>query len=146
MGRQIELAESDAWSLMGYLLDTCTFIWLVSDPTGLSRAAREAIADGDSRCVLSAVSPWEMMTKHRLGKLEVNTLGMSLPEFLREQRLAYELETLAMDENSARHLVSLPDVHRDPFDRMLICQSIEHQLVLVTPDPHIRRYPIKTLW
>jgi PIN domain nuclease of toxin-antitoxin system len=51
-----------------------------------------------------------------------------------------------MDESWVGRLVNLPDVHRDPFDRMLICQSIGHQLVLVTPDPHIQRYPIKTLW
>ena len=51
-----------------------------------------------------------------------------------------------MDEPSVGRLVNLLDIHRDPFDRMLICQSIEHQLVLITPDPLIYRYSIKPLW
>jgi PIN domain nuclease of toxin-antitoxin system len=53
---------------------------------------------------------------------------------------------LAFDEGAVVHLTKLPDHHRDPFDRMLICQAIEHDLTLVTVDEHIRQYPIKTLW
>lgn len=131
---------------MRYLLDTCTFIWLVSDPRGLSKASRAVIEDGDNECFLSAVSTWEIITKNRLGKLDVDTQGRTLDAFLRDSRVAHELEALGMDESSVGRLVNLPDIHRDRFDRMLICQAIEHQLVLVTPDPHIQRYPIKTLW
>lgn len=131
---------------MRYLLDTCTFIWLVSEPRGLSNVARAVIEDGDNVCFLSAVSSWEVITKNRLGKLDVDTQGQTLDTFLSDSRVAHELEMLGMDESSVGRLVNLPDIHRDPFDRMLICQAIEHQLVLVTPDPHIRRYPIKTLW
>ena len=133
-------------TVMRYLLDTCAFIWLVSDPNSLSKAALAAIEDGDNACFLSMISCWEIITKNRSGKLDVNTQGQPLDAFLRGRRVAHELETLAMDEQTVRHLINLPDVHRDPFDRMLICQAIEHQLVLVTPDPHIQRYPIKTLW
>ena len=131
---------------MRYLLDTCTFIWLVSDPRGLSNAALAAIEDVDSVCFLSVISTWEIITKNRLGKLDVETRGSTLDAFLRDSRVAHDVETLGMDEPSVGRLVNLPDIHRDPFDRMLICQAIEHQLVLVTPDPHIQRYPIKTLW
>lgn len=131
---------------MRYLLDTCTFIWLVSDPRGLSKAALAAIEHGDSVCFLSVISTWEIITKNRLGKLDVDTQGQTLDAFLRDSRVSHELETLGMDEPSVGRLVNLPEIHRDPFDRMLICQAIEHQLVLVTPDPHIQRYPIKTLW
>ena len=45
-----------------------------------------------------------------------------------------------------RHASQLPDIHRDPFDRLLICQAIEHGLTLVTPDRYIQQYPIRTLW
>jgi PIN domain nuclease of toxin-antitoxin system len=131
---------------MRYLLDTCTFIWLISDPRGLSKVARQVIEDGDSACFFSVISSWEIITKNRLGKLDVDTQGQTLDAFLRDSRVAHELETLGMDEPSVGRLNNLPDIHRDPFDRMLICQAIEHQLVLVTPDPHIQRYPIKTLW
>lgn len=131
---------------MRYLLDTCTFIWLVSDPRGLSNAALAAIEDGDSVCFFSVISSWEIITKIRLGKLDVDTQGQTLDVSLRNRRVSHELDSLGMDEQTVQHLVNLPDIHRDPFDRMLICQAIEHQLVLVTPDPHIQRYPIKTLW
>lgn len=131
---------------MRYLLDTCTFIWLVSDPRGLSKAALAVVEDGDSACFFSVISSWEIITKNRLGKLDVHTQGQALDVFLRESRVSHELQTLGMDEPSVGRLINLPDVHRDPFDRMLICQAIEHQLILVTPDPHIQRYPIKTLW
>ena len=131
---------------MRYLLDTCTFIWLVSDPRGLSNAALAAIEDGDNVCFLSVISIWEIITKNRLGKLDVDTRGQALDAFLRDSRVAHHVETLGMDEPSVGRLVNLPDIHCDPFDRMLICQAIEHQLVLVTPDPHIQRYPIKTVW
>ena len=131
---------------MRYLLDTCTFIWLVSEPRGLSKAALAAIEDGDSVCFLSVISSWEIITKNRLGKLDIDTQGQTLDKFLHDRRFSHELDALGIDEQTVRHLVNLPDIHRDPFDRMLICQAIEHQLVLVTPDPHIQRYPIKTLW
>ena len=131
---------------MRFLLDTCTFIWLVSDPKCLSNGALAAIEDGDNACFLSVISFWEIITKNRSGKLAVDSRGQPLDAFLRNSRVAHELDALGMDERTTRHLVNLPDVHRDPFDRMLICQAIEHQLVLLTPDPHIQRYPIKTLW
>lgn len=92
------------------------------------------------------ISCWEIIAKNRSGKLNVGTQEQPLDAFLRGSRVAHELEMLGMDEQTVRHLINLPDVHRDPFDRMLICQAIEHQLVLVTPDAHIQRYPIKTLW
>lgn len=108
--------------------------------------ALAAIEDGDNVCFLSAISTWEIITKNRLGKLDVDTQGQALDVFLRDSRVLHELETLGMDEPSVGRAVNLPDIHRDPFDRILICQAIEHQLVLVTPDPHIQRYPIKTVW
>ena len=51
----------------------------------------------------------------------------------------------AVDE-ATLHLPCLPPLHKDPFDRMLVCQAIEHGLTLVTPDHSIRKYPIRTLW
>lgn len=131
---------------MRYLLDTCTFIWLVSDPGGLSKAARAVIENADNACFLSVASTWEIITKNRLGKLDIETSGQTIDAFLRSSRISHEVEALGMDEPSVGRLVNLPDIHRDPFDRMLICQAIEHQLMLVTPDPQIHRYPIKTFW
>ena len=56
------------------------------------------------------------------------------------------IKTLGLNEAAVAHLAKLPAVHRDPFDRMLVCQAIEHDLRLVTDDESVRRYPIKTAW
>ena len=72
-----------------------------------------------------------------MGKLDVDTQGQTPDVFLRDSRVAHELAALGLDEPSARRFINVPEIHHEPFDRMLICQVIEHQLVLVTPDPHI---------
>jgi len=125
------------------LLDTCTFLWIVGDASELSARAREAFADPANEAFLSAASAWEIAVKHRLGRLP-------LPEppesFVPAQRAAHGLEPLAIDEESALHVAKLPDLHRDPFDRMLVAQALVGGLVVVTPDDSIREYPARTLW
>ncbi|HXV63979.1 MAG TPA: hypothetical protein VEK15_24990 [Vicinamibacteria bacterium] len=56
------------------------------------------------------------------------------------------MSSLPLREKAVAHLPKLPALHKDPFDRMLVCQSLEHGLVVVTPDPLVRAYPVKTLW
>ncbi len=128
---------------MRLLLDTCTFLWILDDDPALSPAAREAFRDPDNEVFLSAVSVWEILVKHRLGRL-------SLPDpcapFIQRQRQAHAIASLPLDEDAVVQLPALPDRHRDPFDRMLVCQAVAHGLILLTPDEAIRRYPIRTLW
>lgn len=128
---------------MRLLLDTCTFLWIVGGATDLSTRAREAFADPANEAFLSAASAWEIAVKHRLGRLP-------LPEppdgFVPAQRAAHGLELLAIDEESALHVAKLPDLHRDPFDRILVAQALVGGLVLLTPDDQIREYPVRTLW
>lgn len=88
---------------------------------------------------------WEATLKHALGRLEVRDAEEAWAHFV-AQREAHGLVALPFDECDARHLGQLPWLHRDPFDRMLICQTIERGLTLVTPDRAIRRYPLKTYW
>jgi PIN domain nuclease of toxin-antitoxin system len=75
---------------------------------------------------------------------------LPLPEpperFVPRERERHVIESLALDEESTLRLPRLPELHRDPFDRMLVCQAITHGLVLATPDPAIARYPVRTLW
>jgi PIN domain nuclease of toxin-antitoxin system len=71
----------------------------------------------------------------------------SAPEaFVTAQRVAHGIESLPIDEEAALHVGKLPDLHRDPFDRMLVAQAIAGGLVLVTPDDPIRQYPVRVLW
>jgi len=130
------------------LLDTCTFLWLIAEPASLSPTAREAIAEPRNACYLSAVSLWEILVKHALGRLEIAVEGEDggVAGFLLAQREAHRIDPLPLDEAAVARLDSLPDRHRDPFDRMLACQALAHGLRIVTPDPVIARYPVETLW
>jgi PIN domain nuclease of toxin-antitoxin system len=105
--------------------------------------ARAAVLDPDHECYLSAVSTWEIAIKHALGKLP-------LPEppdrFIPEQRERHGIEPLPLHEQATLQLPKLPPLHRDPFDRMLVCQAIADGLTLLTPDEQLARYPVSTLW
>jgi len=127
------------------LLDTCVFLWLIWDDAALTPAMREVLGNPANEVGVSAVTIWEATQKHALGKLEVRAVEGAWAHFV-AQRKAHGLGALPFDESDARHLGQLPRLHRDRFDRMLICQAIERGLTLVTPDRAIRRYPFKTLW
>jgi PIN domain nuclease of toxin-antitoxin system len=62
------------------------------------------------------------------------------------QRAAHGIEPFAIDEEAALHVAKLPDLHRDPFDRLLVAQALVGGLVVLTPDDSIREYPVRTLW
>jgi len=128
---------------MRLLLDTCTFLWIAAGSNELSDPARAAYADPANEVLLSAVSAWEIAMKNVLGKLP-------LPEapvrYIPAVRSRHRISPLALDEEAALQLPKLPGLHRDPFDRMLVCQAIAHGLDIVTPDPAITQYPVRTLW
>lgn len=128
---------------MKLLLDTATFLWLIAEPERLTATVHEACVDSTNDVYLSAVSAWEIAVKHVIGRLP---LPEPPEQFVPRERSRHGIETLALDEASTLQLSKLPALHRDPFDRMLICQSITHGLVLATSDPEIARYPIRTLW
>src|SRR5262245_32153159 len=128
---------------MRLLVDTVTFLRVALRQGEVSARAKELLRDPDNEGYLSAVSAWEITVKHALGKLELT----ERPEqFVPQHREKLAAEELPLDEESALHLSRLPKIHRDPFDRMLICQSIVHGMVLITPDPLISQYPVRTAW
>lgn len=128
---------------MRLLLDTCTFLWLITDDDELSGPARNLFMDPDNEVFLSAVSAWEMSVKFSLGRL-------AFPEpperFVPAQRERHGIIAVGLEEQAAWYLHRLPPLHRDPFDRMLVCQAIQQELTLLTPDPLITQYPVRTLW
>ena len=125
------------------LLDTCTFLWLIADAPQLSANARELITDPGNEALLSSVSAWEIAVKHALGRLP---LPEPVGTFVPAMRAAHALEPLSLDEESALRVSTLPDLHRDPFDRMLVCQAVTTGSVIVTPDVLITRYPVRSAW
>ena len=128
---------------MRLLLDTCTFLWIGADAPELSKNARELFQTPENQVYLSSVSGWEIAVKNALGRLP-------LPEkpttYVPKLRRLHAIETLPLDEEAALHLSRLPALHKDPFDRMLVCQAIVHGLVLLTPDELVTRYPARSLW
>lgn len=128
---------------MRILLDTCTFLWLVSEPEALSLPAVEAIESHENEVFLSSVSAWEIGLKHGLGKLPLP----QPPElYVPRWRAHHLVEPLPLHEPAVLHLHRLPRLHNDPFDRMLVCQAIEHEMTILTPDASIRQYPVRSAW
>ena len=109
----------------------------------LSPDAIDAFADRKNEVYLSAVSAWEINVKYRLGKL---SLPLSPDKFIPKERKRHLVTPLDLSEQDTLHLCKLPTPHNDPFDRMLVCQSIEHSLTILTPDPLITQYPTRSLW
>ncbi|NEP01409.1 MAG: type II toxin-antitoxin system VapC family toxin [Symploca sp. SIO2E9] len=127
---------------MRILLDTHIFLWFISGNTKLSSDVRDAICDRANEIYLSAVSVWEATVKYQLGKLP-------LPEhpgtYLPLQRDLHQISSLALDESSVAQLANLPPLHRDPFDRMLICQALEKGLTIATVDTAVRAYSVSVM-
>ncbi|WP_310487640.1 type II toxin-antitoxin system VapC family toxin [Chamaesiphon sp. VAR_69_metabat_338] len=127
---------------MRILLDTHIFLWFISGDTQLSTDVRDAICDPDNEVYLSAISVWEILVKYQLGKLP-------LPEhpetYLPKQRDLHQILSLALDESSVAQLAKLPPLHRDPFDRMLVCQALQNGLTIATVDAAVRAYSVNTI-
>jgi len=125
------------------LLDTCAFIWLITDAAELSAGARSAFSATENDVYLSAVSAWEIALKYSLGRLELRDApDMYVPR----ERERHGIDPLPLDETAALHLSKLPLLHKDPFDRMLVSQALAHGLVILTPDDLVRQYPVRTAW
>jgi PIN domain nuclease of toxin-antitoxin system len=127
---------------MRLLLDTHIFLWFISGDARLPTEWRERIRDTDNAVYLSVVSLWEALVKYRLGKLP---LPHPPESYLPTQRARHQIASLSLDEASVCHLSILPAAHRDPFDRMLVCQALEHGLSIVTVDPVFEAYPVPLL-
>jgi PIN domain nuclease of toxin-antitoxin system len=127
---------------MKLLLDTHVFIWYVRNARELPDALRGAIRDPGNEIFLSVVSVWESIIKSQLGKLP-------LPEppqiFLPRMRDQHFIRSRSVDEASVLQLADLPPVHRDPFDRLLICQAIQRGLTIATVDQAFTAYPVPLL-
>ncbi|MBI1812840.1 type II toxin-antitoxin system VapC family toxin [Candidatus Peregrinibacteria bacterium] len=128
---------------MNILLDAVAFIRMTTEPHLLSQRARELSSGVQHTLYLSAVSVAEIALRYRMGKLP---LPLPPSSFVPQERLLLGVRSLPLDEESASMLESLPLIHNDPFDRLLICQALANDLTILTPDKHIRRYKVSTAW
>lgn len=128
---------------MRLLLDTCTFLWIAAGSKQLSKEASRLFRNPSNEVFLSAISAWEIALKHSIGQLP---LPDSSAMFVADLRERHGITALPLREEEAAYLPRLPKLHRDPFDRMLVCQAVVNGFALLTPDPLISQYPIRTLW
>lgn len=124
---------------MTLLLDTHALLWWLADDPQLPVVAREAIREPRQLVYVSAVSAWEITVKKALGKLEVPDEWVSAVD-------AEGFRRLEITWNHALEVGRLADVHRDPFDRLLVAQARIEGMTLVTGDERIRSYGTPVLW
>lgn len=128
---------------MRVLLDTHTFLWWIDDSPQLSDRARATIAEGSNDLFLSAASGWEIAIKAQLGKIRVQG---ELDAFMAAQLHQNNISVLSIQLAHALHVASLPLLHRDPFDRLLVAQGRLEDMPILTADPLMQQYDIVTLW
>jgi PIN domain nuclease of toxin-antitoxin system len=127
---------------MRLLLDTQIFLWYISADPRLKADIRDAIRDQDNEVYLSVASVWEAVIKYALGKLP---LPAAPADYQTQQREAHQIASVPVEEAAMAHLANLPPLHRDPFDRILVAQSLQHGFTLATVDDAVRAYPIGLL-
>jgi PIN domain nuclease of toxin-antitoxin system len=128
---------------MKLLVDTCTFLWIVGGGGVLPPRVRDLFLSPENDVYFSAVSAWEIALKYANGRLPLPEAPERLVPAERERR---GMMALPLDEEAALHVLRLPPLHRDPFDRMLVSQAIVHGLVILTPDRLVSQYPARTMW
>lgn len=132
---------------MNYLLDTHTCLWSLFSTNLLSRKANEVIVDPIHSIYVSTISFWEISLKYSLGKIELtHIVPDELPQFVRHTGL----EILDLSENTASSFYKLPrELHKDPFDRLLVWEAIQRDLILISKDPSLKayeKYGLKLVW
>ena len=128
---------------MRLLLDAHTFLWFVWDDIQLGANARALIVYPSNQKLVSAVTYWEIAIKVSIGKLD---LGEPYRAFMPREINRNNFDTLPVSIDHAAVVSSLPFLHRDPFDRLLIAQAIVEQMPIVSRDTAFEAYPITRLW
>ncbi len=128
---------------MNVLLDSHVFVWQDMDSGRLSTTARKYLNDPKNRILFSVASAWEISIKIQIGKLK---LSDTLSVVVAQQRAQNPFEILPVMFDHALQVCTLPLIHKDPFDRMLVVQAINEDATILTDDPFIRQYPVRTAW
>ncbi len=126
-----------------YLLDTCTLIWLSTEPEKLSPVSMRAVDASDSALLCSDVSALEIALKWNAGKL---VLPDPPRHWLEQQIDTWGLDCLSLRRTDIYRASELPPYHRDPFDRLLVATALGANATILTPDDAIRQYPVSCRW
>jgi PIN domain nuclease of toxin-antitoxin system len=128
---------------MKLLLDTHTFLWMDAEPSKLSATAKSLITDSGNVLYLSVASLWEIRIKSMLGKLQ---LRVPLPDMVHENERQNGLVVLPITSDHVFYLDQLPNVHNDPFDRLIAAVARAEGATLLSADTVFQRYPVSVVW
>lgn len=128
---------------MRALLDTHTFLWWVTNNPQLSQPVRDITSKPDSILYLSVASSWEIVIKFKTGRLP---LPEAPSQFIQSCLTVNRFESLAIDLAHVLQVETLPEHHKDPFDRILIAQAQVENIPILTLDQLIAQYPVQTIW
>jgi len=127
---------------MRYLLDTHAIIWMVEGSSKMPRAVKEIIASPVNIIGICAISIWEIAIKLDIGKLELSISLEELVELLRAKDFLF----IQLEDEHLLGLSSLPMMHKDPFDRLLISTALAEEMSIITVDENIRKYDVPWVW
>lgn len=128
---------------MMLLIDTHVFLWWIDDDPRLSERARTIIGHAENQLYLSSASGWEIAIKAKLGKLDIEG---DVKSFVSEQMRLNSIEQLPVMMIHSLHVATLEDLHRDPFDRLIVAQAQLEGLPILSADQYISAYPVETVW
>ncbi len=128
---------------MRVLLDTHALLWWVLEDPRLSLLARETITDPAIDVLVSPVSAWEIAIKAADSRLDLPEPALT---YVPSRMAANDFHELPVTMDHCLRTSALPGIHRDPFDRLLIAQSLAEEIPIVTNDPAITRYDVETIW
>ena len=126
---------------MNLLLDTHVFLWLQTEPERLGEDLR-IVEDERNALLLSAASSWEIAIKYQLRKLP---LPQAPDRYVPERMRAIGAQPLAVEHPHTLAVATLPPLHRDPFDRLLVAQAMLLDLTIATADPAVAQYGVSTV-
>lgn len=126
---------------MDYLIDTHVLLWFINGEN-LNSNIVSRLQDPVNRVFISIASIWEVAIKYSAGKLTMNITFEDLKIFL----IQNNIQVLAVEFEHIQQLLKLPSIHNDPFDRIIIAQSIHESLPVITKDDKFALYPVTALW
>ena len=128
---------------MRYLLDTHTFIWLAAKPDCLSGTALDIVADTKNELLLSAASGWETALLWKLNRIE---LPQEPALFIPEVIASLSLTPTPINFAPAIAAATLPFIHRDPFDRLLVATALQEKIAIISKDRMLVEYGVEVVW
>lgn len=123
---------------MQIILDTHIFLWFINGDNKLSPKYKEIISDASNEIYLSVASIWECIIKEQINKL---VFPANASVYLTSKRIEHHILSMSIDEGSLGYLPNIPPIHRDPFDRIIICQALKNGCKVITDDHILRKYP-----